>query len=50
MKLNKRNKEELCNRRIDLENSVTSSNIIILSVIGVLEEEKKRGQKIYFKK
>ena len=39
MKLSKREKEELCNTKIDLGNSVTSSNIIT----EVPEEEERKG-------
>ena len=44
-------KKQICTMRIDLRNSVTPSNVKNISIIGVLENErKKRGQKFYLKK
>lgn len=43
MKLNKREKKELCKMRINLGNSVTSSDIKI-HIIGVLEEEEREKE------
>ena len=42
MRLNKREKEKLCNMRTDLGNSVTPSNVITLAL---KESQKKKSEK-----